>query len=291
MSAEQGHFDCIEYGEVMNHDFVAPIESIGSIESVESMESMESIEPLVRELRRTQLAVRAEDAKFRSLVEMIPDAMIVFDREGCITLVNRQTEALFGYGRDVLLGQPIELLVTEGFAQTHLAHRQWYALDPYLRPLDSPLQLCGRRADGTEFPVEINLGPTSIDGVGQVIATCRDISERTRRGQTAREEAERLARTFEAMSEAVYIYDQFGRLIQMNASARSLAENDFDQPSLRRAPIRGRQRQTRSVTTGTCWCRRRIGLFYVSCRVKSSPPRLPWNSTLLPWPDMNGSPA
>jgi PAS domain S-box-containing protein len=242
MSAEQGHFDCFEYGGSMSTNFTGPVDSMQSIESVDCME------PLVWELRRTQLAVRTEDTKFRSVVEMAPDAMIVFDRDGFITLVNRQTEALFGYGRDVLLGQPIELLVTEGSQQIRPSHRQWYALDSYLRPLDSQMVLCGRRADGTEFPVEIHLGPASIDGDSQVIATCCDTSESTRRGQMAREQAERLARTFEAMSEAVYIYDQSGRLIQMNAAARSLVENDFDQPSLRRAPSRGRLRQGQTRT-------------------------------------------
>lgn len=243
MSAEQGQFDCVEYGGVMSHHFTEPMESIQSIEPIESIEFVDSMEPLVWELHRTPFVSRVEDEKFRSVVEMAPEAMIVFDHEGCIRLVNRQTEALFGYGRGVLLGQPIELLVTERCQQIHVDHRQWYALDPSLRSLDSQMVLCGRRADGTEFPVEINRGPVSINGVGQIIATFRDISERTRREQMTREQAERLARMFEAMTEAVYIYDQSGRLLQMNAAAHALAAKDFDQPSLRRPPTRRRLRQ------------------------------------------------
>ncbi len=164
----------------------------------------------MQELRHAQHAAEMAEARLRAVVEMSPDAIITVDLHGNITLVNRQTEALFDYARDELLGQPIEQLVPERFHAIHRAHRMRYASDPHQRPMGAHQELVGRRADGTEFPVEISLGAIIMDGETHIMATCRDTTQRTRREQEARERTERLARMFEAMSEGVYIYDCAG---------------------------------------------------------------------------------
>jgi PAS domain S-box-containing protein len=92
--------------------------------------------------------------------------------------VNGQTEALFGYKRDELLGQPVELLLPGRFHSEHVGHRQGYAHNPRIRPMGQNLDLFARRKDGSEFPVEISLGPIEADGELLVIATIRDITER-----------------------------------------------------------------------------------------------------------------
>ena len=114
--------------------------------------------------------------KFRALLEAAPDAMVIVDASGHITLVNGQTEKLFGYKREELLGHPVENLIPERFHENHLGHRQDFATSPRLRMMGSGMELFGRRKDGTEFPVEISLSPfKSKDGV-LVFSAIRDIT-------------------------------------------------------------------------------------------------------------------
>lgn len=91
------------------------------------------------------------------------------DAAGCIQLVNAQTEALFGYPREALLSQPVELLVLERFQAVHQQHRASYAQAPRTRPMGANLLLSGRRRDGSEFPVEIALSPLMSEEVDQAL--------------------------------------------------------------------------------------------------------------------------
>jgi PAS domain S-box-containing protein len=125
-------------------------------------------------------AFQPSDRVFRSLVELAPKALMMIDREGTILLINSQTEKLFGYGRDELLGEKIEILVPERFREGHVAERERYFQYPDVRPMGVGLTFSGRRKDGQEFPVEISLTPLDGDDGPLAAAWVRDVTDRKR---------------------------------------------------------------------------------------------------------------
>ena len=115
---------------------------------------------------------------FQNLADAVPDAMVIVNAEGCIELINAQTERMFEYRREELLGQPIELLMPERFRAKHFLHRDSYNAAPVMRPMGTRHDLLGRRRRGNEFPVEISLSPMHTAEGLFVICTIRDTSER-----------------------------------------------------------------------------------------------------------------
>ncbi|MGH7830904.1 MAG: PAS domain S-box protein, partial [Candidatus Binatia bacterium] len=120
----------------------------------------------------------AEDAKFLELLESSPYAVLIVDHDGRIVLVNGQTENIFGYSKSELLGKPVETLLPEPLRDLHVDHRANYGRDPRPRPMGSGLDLYGRRKDGSLFPVEISLSPSSTRNGVVVTSFVRDITER-----------------------------------------------------------------------------------------------------------------
>jgi PAS domain S-box-containing protein len=114
----------------------------------------------------------------RGLFEFAPDTVVVVDAQGRIVRVNQQTEAMFGYRREELLGQHVEMLLPERFRQQHVPQREGYIGAPRLRTMGTGLDLFGRRKDGSEFPADIMLSPLVQDHGHMVIAVVRDISRR-----------------------------------------------------------------------------------------------------------------
>lgn len=121
--------------------------------------------------------VRAE-SRFVQFLEFAPDAIVGVARDGRIELVNAQTERLFGYGRDELVGELVEILVPERLRAEHPGDRAGYFADSRTRPREAGLEMFGRRKDGSEFPAEVSL--SSIDSRDDMlrIAVIRDVSER-----------------------------------------------------------------------------------------------------------------
>src|SRR5688500_1476958 len=94
---------------------------------------------------------RHSDEVFHKLLDAAPDAVVVVDQNGRIVLINRQTEGLFGYRPEELVGKKVELLIPERFRSSHVGHRTRFVGTPKVRPMGSGRELFGLRRDGTEF--------------------------------------------------------------------------------------------------------------------------------------------
>lgn len=134
------------------------------------------------------------DAFFRNLLESAPDPMIIADDSGRMVLVNQQAMRLFGYEREEMIGQPVELLLPDSLRRSHVDHRKSYIDDPVLRPMGEGVNLVARCKDGREVPVEISLSPIITNSVRYISSVIRDVSVRRQMEAdlvAAREAAER----------------------------------------------------------------------------------------------------
>lgn len=136
----------------------------------------------------------AETLLSASILEAIPDAVAAVNQQGVIIQVNSQTEGLFGYTRDELIGQKVEMLVPERQRPQHHLHREGFHRRPKIRRMGSGLDLYGRRRDGSEFPVEISLSPVVAGDDVIVLSVIRDISDRKRIEEDLRRAHEELDR-------------------------------------------------------------------------------------------------
>jgi len=113
-----------------------------------------------------------------SVLEAIPDAVVAVNQQGVILQINSQTEKLFDYTRDELIGQKIEMLVPQRQRGAHHDHREQFHARPKIRRMGSGLDLYGRRRDGSELSVEISLSPLGTGDAMVVLTVIRDISDR-----------------------------------------------------------------------------------------------------------------
>lgn len=118
------------------------------------------------------------EAFFWSIVDAAPDGIVVVDADGRIRMVNEQVEELFGYRRRQLTDQFVEILLPDALRAAHRQHRDAFGADPRVRTMGAGMHLIARRADGSEFPVEVSLSPVRSGGDLFVVAAVRDITTR-----------------------------------------------------------------------------------------------------------------
>ena len=160
-------------------------------------------------------ALRESDAMLDGLFEFAPDAVLAVDADGRIVRANAQAEATFGYRRDELDGQPVEVLLPDRLRAAHREHRVGFMAAPRQRQMGAGLRLVGLRKDGTEFPIAISLTPVDVGARRIVMAVARDMTER-------REAQRRFRRLLESAPDAVLIVSNDGHIIQVNGRAEDL---------------------------------------------------------------------
>jgi formate hydrogenlyase transcriptional activator len=130
------------------------------------------------ERKKSEEALQRSEARYHSLFESSPDAIVASDSEGRITQINSRVGSLFGYQREELIGQPVEILVPERFRKAHPSRRKEYSGKAHVRPMGAGLELYGRRKDGTEFSADIMLGPVETADGQVVLSVIRDLTEK-----------------------------------------------------------------------------------------------------------------
>jgi PAS domain S-box-containing protein len=132
----------------------------------------------ISERKRFEEALRRSEAQARAVLEAAGQAIVITSERGAILSINHQAEVMFGYPREELIGQTIEVLLPDRLRTRHVDHRATYFRDPHVRPMGRGLELSARRADGTEFPVEISLSYVETDEGLRALAFVTDITQR-----------------------------------------------------------------------------------------------------------------
>src|ERR1019366_1950217 len=160
----------------------------------------------------------SKTTKFESLLEAVPDALVGMDQAGVIQFVNHQTESLFGYGRDDMVGQPIQTLVPEYLWEVDSEHGEEYFADPRSRSMGLDLQLSGRQQDGTELPVNVSLSHLETGDVLLVITAVRAVTRHRR----ALENSKLLAAIVEHSNDAIIAKTLDGIVTSWNPAAERM---------------------------------------------------------------------
>jgi formate hydrogenlyase transcriptional activator len=162
----------------------------------------------------------ASAAVYQDFFDSSPDAVIVTGAGGEILEVNPQAVQLFGYSREELLGQPVEILLPGRFREAHGGHRRAYASAPRTRAMGAGLDLVGRRRDGSEFPVDIMLSPVTTADGHFVLAVVRDITDRKRSEEALRQSEQLFRSLVEGVKDyAICKLDTEGRVMSWSAGA------------------------------------------------------------------------
>lgn len=158
---------------------------------------------------------RLIEARYRDLLESMPDAILIVNETGRMVLVNARAEAVFGYTRDELIGQFIEILLPARYHAAHVGHRFGYFTQPRVREMGAGLDLYGLRKSGEEFPVEISLSPLRAEESTLVMSAIRDTTDRKKAEQKFRG-------LLESAPDAMVIVDGAGRIVLVNTQAEKL---------------------------------------------------------------------
>ena len=165
----------------------------------------------------------AGERRLRLVFEAVPSAIVMIDRAGKIVMVNTQTERVFDYSRAELLGQPVEMLVPERFRSHHPVLRETFFADPRSRPMGFGRDLYGLKKDGSEFSIEVGLGPIETDEGTMVLSAIVDNTLRKAAELALRESEQRYSLLVDGVTDyAIYMLDPNGIVTNWNQGAQRI---------------------------------------------------------------------
>jgi PAS domain S-box-containing protein len=162
------------------------------------------------------------DEKFKNLLESAPDAMVIVNFDGKISLVNAQVEKLFKYKKKELIGKAVEILIPERYKKAHPKFRELYYQSPKARGMGTGLELYGITKDGKEFPVEISLSPIETKEGILISAAIRDVTERKKSGEVIKHSEAKFRALAETANEGIVSADANGKIIYFNLGAEKI---------------------------------------------------------------------
>jgi two-component system sensor kinase FixL len=148
---------------------------------------------LAAKLHASEKSLRASEEQFRAVVESVPNAILLVDGQGKVTLTNPQAQALFGYAREELIGRPAELLIPEWDRSAHETNRQSHAADARARVMGFARELHALHRDGSDVPVEVVLKPMRTVAASAVLVSLVDVTERRQNERTAARQRDEIA--------------------------------------------------------------------------------------------------
>jgi len=166
-------------------------------------------------MKREEYPSLSGPTTLQGFLEAAPDAIVVVDEHGRVVIANGLTERMFGFAREELIGNSIELLVPNRFRGVHAEHRAEYFHEPRTRPMGEGLALCGRRKDGSEFPVEISLSPLNTEKGPLVISIIRDTTQR-------RQAEAKFRGLLESAPDGIVVVDRGGKIVIVNSQTERI---------------------------------------------------------------------
>jgi PAS domain S-box-containing protein len=173
----------------------------------------------------SSIPTRASARGLLQLLDMSPDALVVVDQAGTIAMANEQIAALFGYRREELQGQQLEMLLPQRYREAHITHRKHYFIAPRTRPMGAGLQLFGQHKDGAEFPVDISLRPLLLDEEPYAIGAIRDVTVQRRAERERVQQLRQIRLQTELINlarDAILVRDPISRVLFWNRGAEEL---------------------------------------------------------------------
>ncbi|NQT63948.1 MAG: PAS domain S-box protein [Candidatus Marinimicrobia bacterium] len=154
--------------------------------------------------KQETLALREAEEKYRSIIESAPDGIIIINQKGKIVQINTQTEILFGYTRDELVGQQLEILIPPRFKK-HVELRKEFSKNPKTQTMGSGLEMYGLRKDGTEFPIDARMSSFDVDEDTMTSVTIRDMTVIKKAEKALRKEEELNRLVLNNVDEIIYM--------------------------------------------------------------------------------------
>ncbi len=249
--ATAAHYAEAVAGRVPRYDCVYPykrpcdgqvvwIRAIGSIARDEkgAAKVMYGVTQDITEIKLAEMAIKESEQRvretekfFRSVLELAPDGLMVVSEDGTIQLANAQCEKLFGYSREELIGQKVEILVPDEIRPQHHELRAKFHREHGARGMGLGRELRGRRKDGSLFPIDIGLSPLPHRGEtgAQVAVSIRDITERKKNEEALAESERRVRRILEVTTEGFVLVDNAAQIVQVNDALCEICARPKDQ--------------------------------------------------------------